>query len=103
MNALLNIGMRQGRNGPMIGTDDAVQAIVAQGMDPQQWERVPGDQEDTLVVKVNRASGIKVDALACALGQECIAVYDLDGCYGELVGPGASLTDEFDRKRFMVL
>lgn len=63
---------------------------------------------DTLAVYVRLpGSGFEpaqsVDKLARLLGQNCIAVYDLDFCKGALVGPDTSKYEPFSSGLFRVV
>ena len=68
---------------------------------------VDGDNDwETLAIEAVMQDGygkVMVFQLAKALGQNCIAMYDLDGCKGSLVGPATSKYAPFDPALFRVV
>lgn len=105
MNALLNIGMRRGRYGEDLHSSQVEHAMHSVDIDLMKAEVVApdADSEATMVCFVERANPEKIYQLAEMLGQDCIAVYNLNNCVGRLIGPDAASWGEFNRDYFKVL
>lgn len=59
--------------------------------------------ERTLVAHGVVPSAMAVDSVARALGQDCIAVWNVEQQAGELIGPRADKWGQFDPARFLLL
>lgn len=105
MNALINIGLRRGRYGADVPMAEVLEAMKEVDVDLMKHAEVPADanSEPTCIAFVERANPAKLYRLSEMLGQDCIAVYNLDNCEGRLIGPDAAAWGEFNRDYFKVL
>jgi hypothetical protein len=117
MNFILNIGLDNVpadlsyTNGVLnpLTTRRALQATQAarnHGFDIVRAKVVQSDTELTLVI-LAEDNGIgqdnRVDMLAVALKQDCIAIWSVDQQYGQLIGPKAAAWGEFNPEFFFML
>lgn len=101
MRAILNIDM-EGLTLPQVW-EAMTSAGIVHGQHSRGWVDTFDTMFDTLSVYVALQSGQQVDLLARLLGQDCIAMYDLDWLKGDLVGPDASKYEPFDAGLFQVV
>lgn len=110
MRAILNIDMA-GLTLPQVWESMASAGIVHGGHSRHNVRDFTAgnfleNEWDTLAVYVALQDGQgakQVDVLARLLGQNCIAMYDLDWLKGDLVGPDTSKYQPFDAGLFRVV
>jgi hypothetical protein len=117
MNLILNIGLEgvpvqmSYTNGvpiPLVTRQflATVQTVRAAGFRIQKAFIAQSDTEPTAVLSVDDHDdpGLdnRIDMLSTALGQDCIAVWNLYESFGQLIGPRADKWGEFNPKFFIM-
>ncbi len=110
----LNIGLNvEGASNSDLSRDyratDAIKALLRNPITQNVlgFRRAQSATEDTLVVQLSVSSGVPrrlradINALACQLRQDCIAVYNSTEFFGELVGPNAAAWGDFNPDYFI--
>lgn len=103
MEALLNIGLDTS-NHTHLGLDDVLPHFVEHILMVDKSKVVMGKTgEETAVLFVHGIEEDDIYDISEALGQDCIAAYDLQRCKGMLIGPEAERWGEFDPTLFTVM
>lgn len=106
MRMLLNVGLEQGSTGTFNSVDDTL-AVLGMHVHVRYHALVESDTEPTVVVLAEDSIGPTsvrgaLYAVAQALGQQAIAVWDPMTQRGALVGPQADAWGEFNPAFFIL-
>lgn len=103
MKALVNIGMERNDGGRRVSPGTVVDVLDDLGILVVDSRMDGTGKKPTFVAIVDDATPAQIYAACHVLAQDCIAVYDLKRCIGELVGPKAKEWGRFDPQYFRVL
>ena len=96
----LNVGLASPSG--LIPVERALAALrVVAGWSPRRWALAQSDTEPTLIAEGPTLGASQAYAVADALKQDAIAVWD--GREGDLIGPAAAAWGEFDPSFFLTL
>lgn len=105
MSFILNIGLKT-NDGKDLNATDTLRIVNDYGFKVTAQSIQFSTTERTLVVFCTgnlNAARLRIDRLAQALQQDCIAAYSCDQHYGELIGPKASDWGDFNPSFFLLL
>lgn len=103
MDAILNVGLRRNDGGGDLVVEVVEDVLADMGLEPVAFRNDATGEEPTLVAHCLSVTPAQLYAACHVLAQDCIAVYDLKRCVGELVGPKAKEWGRFDPQYFRVL
>ena len=105
MSFILNIGLKT-NTGEDLNATATLTTIEAAGFKVIAQSLEFSNTELTLVLLCKGPQGayrIKIEDLCKTLKQDCIAAYDMDRKYGDLIGPKAAEWGEFNPAFFLLL
>lgn len=103
LNIGLNVEDEQGNVIDVLKPSVVFNLLAAYGIQNLHTVQHDSDSEPTLVIRCVAPSTDAIYALAMVLGQDCIAVWNVEQQAGELIGPRADKWGRFDPARFLLL
>jgi hypothetical protein len=104
MDTIINVGLNVGEE-ECLTSEEIVDVARELGMLVYEYKvhRAQGATERRFVARIAGATKDALFTMSGALGQDCIAVYDLAKCKGALIGPDAKRWGKFNPDKFSVL